>query len=84
MLRFTLRFFAVLLMSLALLSTLVAPALAKPNGTTCQYEYNATAGNFLVSKYRGTTLTKTYATDRPPATATPSLQEACRLSWDGI
>ena len=71
MVRFSTRFIAVLVTSLALLSTLLAPASAKTNGTTCHYEYNATAGNFLVSQYRGTTLTKTYATDRPPGNCTP-------------
>ena len=70
MVRFSTRFIAVLVTSLALLSTLVAPASAKTNGTTCHFEYNATAGNFLVSQYRGTTLTKTYATDRPPGNCT--------------
>lgn len=69
--RFTQRSFALLIVSLVLLGTLATPALAKPGQTSCQYEYNATSGNFLVYKYKGDTLTYTYATDRPPRNCDP-------------
>lgn len=79
--RFTQRSFALLIVSLLLLGTLATPALAKPGQTSCQYEYNATAGNFLVYKYKGDTLTYTYATERPPRNCDPVPLPAVTITW---
>jgi hypothetical protein len=79
--RFTQRSFALLIVSLVLLGTLATPAVAKPGQTSCQYEYNAATGNFLVYKYKGDTLTYTYATDRPPRNCEPVPLPAVTVTW---